>query len=341
MERTKVKVVLIEDSALMRIMVSEIIRKDEELSLVATAVNGKDGIQKILALKPDVVVTDMIMPDYDGVYVVKELMRSLARPVILLSSLDRNANEVFEALNAGAFDFIEKPSEQSSLSGYRLNALIKAAATSGGSALVQRTSNFFPHTFDQELLYDVVVIGSSTGGPGAVETVLDNLPKNLTVPVVVAQHMPAHFIQTFAERLDSKKILRVKIAEEGEYPEGGSVYLAAGTSNLQIVKATNGKIMFRYTDKLYKEFNFPSVDCLFESVAEACGARAIGVILTGMGRDGTEGLRKMSEAGSLTIGQDESSSVVYGMPKSAFEAGVITQVLNLKEIPGYVVSCLS
>ena len=181
----------------------------------------------------------------------------------------------------------------------------------------------------------------STGGPGAIESILENLPSNFSLPVVVAQHMPERFIETFAERLNSKKIFRVKIAEDQEALKPGVVYLAPGHCNLEIVRNESERYVFRYTSKTFKEFNFPSVDCLFQSVAETFSHRSIAVILTGMGKDGMKGMCQIRESGGYTIGQDESSSVVYGMPKAAFEAGAVRQVLKLSEIPGFVVSCLS
>lgn len=339
MQAEKIKVVLIEDSGLMRILISEIIRSDEMLSLLATAGNGKDGVDKIHALKPDVVVTDMVMPVYDGLYVVEQVMKGTRIPVILLSSLEREDQTIFEALNAGAFDFIAKPRDQNAQQ-YGLNTLIRAAA---GSRNVSRTvsKNCHPHTFTDNLQYDVVAIGSSTGGPGAIESILENLPKNFAVPVVVAQHMPEHFITTFAERLNSKNLLRVKIAEDGEILNGRTMYLAPGTSNLRVVREHDNRYMFRYTDRVFTEFNSPSVDCLLESVADAAGNRSIGVVLTGMGRDGSMGLRKIRYAGGLTIAQDESTSIVFGMPKAAQDAGAASHVLKLFEIPGFIVSCLS
>lgn len=346
MSAQKIKVILVDDSAFMRILISEILRSDPDVEIIATAKDGKEGVAKAMELKPDVVVTDILMPEYDGIYLVKELMQRGATPIILLSSLDRTDGHIFEALQAGAFDFIDKPGEQQRKreADYNLLNLIKEAAKKKGSARneIRKTSNSNAHTFSSQLLYDVVVIGASTGGPGAVEFILNNLPQNFAVPVVVAQHMPERFIVTFAERLNSKGVLKIKLAEKGETLKPGYVYLAPGDSNLRILRdnATREAI-FTNTSQRYKEFNFPSVDCLFESAAETFGERVIAVILTGMGRDGTSGLEKINGRGGYTIAQDESTSVVFGMPKSANDAGAIRQILKLPEMPSFIVSCLS
>jgi two-component system chemotaxis response regulator CheB len=273
-------------------------------------------------------------------------MNGPATPVILLSSLERKDEQIFEALKAGAFDFVEKPQarlDDDDGQPYALIPLIKAAAQSGRKTIQGSSSkNFNHHTFEKELPYDIVVIGSSTGGPSAIESILDNLPKNLAVPVVVAQHMPERFIETFAQRLNAKNILKVKIAEDGGTLDPGCVYLCPGHQNVRISRITSAAgPCFEFTSKRYREFNFPSVDCLFESVAETFAHKSVAVILTGMGKDGTEGIKKIKSAGGYTIAQDESSCVIFGMPKSAFDSGAIRQVLALPEIPGFIVSCLS
>jgi two-component system, chemotaxis family, protein-glutamate methylesterase/glutaminase len=343
--REKIRVILVEDSGFMRILISEMLRKDAALDLIATATNGKEGVEKAREMKPDVVVTDMVMPEYDGLYVVKELASGKPTPVILLSTLERSHQQVFEALQSGAFDFVDKPRdrfENNEGSQYSLIPLIKAAAQSRPVTVAPPVKNFSPHTFDDRLNYDIIVVGSSTGGPGAVEFILDNLPRNISVPIVIAQHMPERFIETFAERLNAKKIFNVRVAFAGEEPKPGYVYLAGGTQNLKLIKdPATDRFVFGYTGEQFKEFNHPSIDCLFESIAHTYGSRAIAIVLTGMGRDGTSGMLKIRQRGGYTIAQDESTSVVYGMPKAAAEAGAVTQVLKLHEIPGFVVSCLS
>lgn len=342
----KIRTLLIDDSAFMRKIISDLVQTDEQIELIGVAKNGKEGSEMALDLKPDVVITDMVMPDHDGLYVVNNLMTNLPVPIILLSSLEKSNNRIFEALEHGAFEFIDKPDEKvrKDLDNYPLLELIKLAANTDISLLKAKQlakQNSNQHAFDANALYRIVVIGASTGGPGAIETVITNLPSNLKIPVVVVQHMPARFLETFAERLNLMSPLQVKLARKGELLRGGTIYIAPGTSNLIVeTHAVTGQIQFNFTDKQFKEFNEPSIDCFFESVAEVYGKQSIGVVLTGMGKDGAEGLYKIKQAGGYTIAQDENSSVVYGMPKAAAESGAARQVVALKQIPGFIVSCL-
>jgi two-component system chemotaxis response regulator CheB len=346
MTSNKIRTLLIDDSAFMRKVIGDVINNDDSLELVGIAHGGRSGCEMALKLKPDVVITDMVMPDFDGMYVVKTLLKQGPMPIIILSSLDKGNTRIFEALQEGAFEFIDKPSDMESVreGKYRLAELVRAAARSDISVLKAKQldhQNSHAHTFKQTTNYDVVIIGASTGGPSAVESVVNNLPKNLNIPVIVVQHMPPRFLETFAVRLNENSPIPVKLARKGGSIKGGIIYLACGESNMRIENnITSGEPMFTFTKKVYKEYNSPSIDCLFESVASFYGARSIGVILTGMGRDGTMGLGKIKKAGGFTIAQDEKSSVVYGMPKSAFDEGTVKQVVRLNEIPGFIVSCL-
>jgi two-component system chemotaxis response regulator CheB len=300
----------------------------------------------IAELKPDVVITDMVMPDYDGLYVVNSVMEKMPVPVILLSSLEKTDSRIFDAIQLGAFEFIDKPTDLAEVLNrdYRLLALIKEASRTDitllkAKQLAQRNSHH--HSFDHTLNYEIIVIGASTGGPGAVESIINNLPSNLKIPVVIVQHMPPRFLETFAQRLHEQSKLPVRLARKGESVKGGIIYIAPGETNLRIESnLVTGAPMFTFTEKKYTEFNYPSVDCLFESAADTYGKSSIAVILTGMGRDGAVGLSKIKQKGGFTIAQDEESSVVYGMPKAAQESGAVRQVVSLKEIPGFIVSCL-
>jgi two-component system chemotaxis response regulator CheB len=343
---TRIRTVLIDDSAFMRKVIGDIIRTDESIDLVGIANNGLDGSNMALELKPDVVITDMVMPEYDGMYVVNSMMEKQPVPIIVLSSLEKNNVRIFDALQHGAFEFIDKPTDMSRflISDYKLLELIKEASRADIGLLKAKQlaqKNNHSHSFNEVLNYEIIVIGASTGGPGAVEHILTNLPKNLKIPVIVVQHMPARFLETFAQRLNEHSPLPIRLARKGEPIRGGVIYIAPGDANMRVEQnVVTGSLMITFTDKKYEEFNYPSVDCLFESVADKYGKQAIGVILTGMGRDGTRGLKKIKEAGGFTIAQDEESSVVYGMPKSALEDGAVQQVVSLKQIPGFIISCL-
>jgi two-component system, chemotaxis family, protein-glutamate methylesterase/glutaminase len=338
----KIKTLLIEDSGLMRILLSDHLRKDENITLLATAMNGLEGVEKAKALKPDVVITDMVMPQYDGLYVVQQLMREMPLPIILLSSLGREDRKIFDALREGAFDFIDKP-EGGHISDRfdRLTQMVREASLTDYLKLKQRATsqNKLTHTFEARLNYDIIAVGASTGGPGAVEFFINNLPSNLTIPVVIAQHMPERFIESFSRRISESTGMKVSIMQDGEALMTDHIYLAPGNTNMRIVLEGSSPIA-RCTQSSYKEFNYPSIDCIFESIARVYGGRAIGVILTGMGKDGSAGLLQIRKAGGLTVAQDETSSVVYGMPKAALEAGAVRYTVPLHEIPSFLISAL-
>ena len=343
----KIRTLLIEDSSLMRIMVSDILRGDPQIELTGTARNGKEGFEKTKALHPDVVITDMVMPGYDGLYAVNQIMKEVPTPIILLSSLEKTNPQIFDALGAGALDFVDKPQRSDGngfdVSSKRLRRLVKSAALIKPASLIARSvkRNTLQHSFSGSLNYDVIVIGASTGGPGAVELIVKNLPANLSIPVVIAQHMPERFLLSFAQRLNEYTPLQVKIAAAEERLQGGTVYIAPGRRNLKVVGSNKkGETKFGFTQRRFREFNEPSVDCLFSSAAAVFGDKVIGVLLSGMGRDGAEGMGDILSAGGYTVAQDEQSSVVFGMPRHASEIGVVKQVVSLKEIPGFLISCL-
>jgi two-component system, chemotaxis family, protein-glutamate methylesterase/glutaminase len=346
MTSNRIRTILIDDSAFMRKVISDIIQKDDSIELIGTANNGKQGCQMVMDLNPDVVITDMVMPDFDGVYLVSSVMEKKPIPIILLSSLDKTDSRIFDALQHGAFEFIDKPTDIDSvrIHDYRLLTLIKEASKTDISLLKAKQlakKNSHHHSFDGALNYAIIAIGASTGGPGAIEYIITNLPGNLRIPVVVVQHMPHRFIETFAQRLNEISPLPVQLGRKGESLKNGVIYITPGEANMRIeLSAMNGRPIFTFTDKRYTEFNNPSVDCLFESIAETYGRQSIGVILTGMGKDGAMGLKKIREKQGFTLAQDEVSSVVYGMPKAAFDTGATQNMINLKQIPGFIISCL-
>ncbi|WKN33665.1 chemotaxis-specific protein-glutamate methyltransferase CheB [Porifericola rhodea] len=346
MASQRINTVLIEDSGLMRILLADILRSDSDIALLSTAINGKDGVEKVKELKPDVVITDMVMPHFDGLHVVSELMKQHPVPVILLSSLEKTNPKIFDALSAGAFEFINK--EQvvalSKVGSFPLNELIKSAAKAESalfsSRMIRRNTN--AHSFSKDLPYQIIAIGASTGGPAAVEAIIRQMPDNLSIPIVIAQHMTEQFLPSFAQRLNKLSPLRIKIAERNETLEGGTIYIAPGHMNTKVVhNPITAKPTLAFTNKKFKEFNNPSVDCLLSSVAEVYREKAIGVILTGMGKDGTVGLEAIYKQNGYTIAQDSTSSVVFGMPKSAINKGVVNQVVKIREIGGFLMSCLS
>ncbi|WP_333821090.1 chemotaxis-specific protein-glutamate methyltransferase CheB [Ohtaekwangia sp.] len=342
MPGSRIKTLLIDDSGFMRIVLSDLLRKDETIDVVATACNGLEGVRKAKHLRPDVVITDMTMPEYDGLYVVQQLMKYLPLPIILLSSLERTNPKIFDALKEGAFDFVDKPKNEEVSEYYAsLTHMVHEAFLADSVKLRTRSiqSNTHKHSFAASLNYSIITIGASTGGPSAIELIVSNLPRNISIPIVIAQHMPPRFIESFAARLADSTGLMVSVARDGEHLQNNHIYLAPGDVNVRIASSGAGAVI-RYHHEVYKEFNCPSIDCLLESAAEAYGNRAIGVILTGMGRDGAAGLRKIREAGGLTITQDKDSSIVYGMPRAAVETGSSMYQVPLAEISNFIVSAL-
>lgn len=346
MPANRIRTLIVDDSALMRKLITDLISADTSIEIIGTAKDGKVGSDMALELKPDVVITDMVMPEFDGMYLVKSVMDKRPMPIIVLSSLDKTNSRIFDALQYGAFEFIDKPNGADGRNAFNdpLIKLIREASLTDTNLLKARQlthKNTHTHTFTQQLNYDIVVIGASTGGPGAVELIINNLPRNLQVPVVIGQHMPPRFLETFSERLNENSPLPVKLARRGEVLKAGVIYVANGESNTCVEKnMITGAPMITSTSRKFEEFNFPSIDCLFESVADTYAERSIGVILTGMGKDGMLGLSKIKSKGGYTIAQDEESSVVYGMPKAAYEFGAVKQIVPLTQISGFIVSCL-
>lgn len=338
----KIRTLLIEDSGFMRIVLTDLLRKENNIEVVGTAINGLDGVKKSRLLLPDIIVTDMIMPEYDGLYVVRQIMKERPIPIILLSGLGRADEKIFVALQEGAFDFVDKPAQKDIASGYAaLTTLIREASTArchdSHAAMLNRRKPE-PQTKGTSK-FDILALGASTGGPGAVEFIIKNLPAAMPLPVVIAQHMPARFIQSFAERLSGYTRLQVSVAVDGEYLLPNHVYLASGNANLRVSRSQGGPCAY-YVSDLYPQFNHPSIDCLFESIAGHYGVRALAVILTGMGKDGAKGLRNIKDGGGLTIAQDENSSVVYGMPKAAIEHSAAKHQIGLSEIPNFIIDSL-
>ncbi|MGM0579739.1 MAG: chemotaxis protein CheB [Bacteroidota bacterium] len=339
----KVKVLLIEDSGFMRIVLSDIIRKSNVLELVGSAKNGLIGVEIAEKVLPDVILTDMIMPDYDGLYVVKKVKeQGLDIPIILLSALEKASPKIFEALNEGAFDFMDKPTEDQIEKGYpELIQFIKEAAESNFS-IEQRElkkQNTFDHSFSDELNYKILVIGASTGGPGAVEYLLNNLPDNLAIPVLIIQHMPQRFIETFTERLKLSTGKKVIAAKEGTVIKPNYIYLAPTDFNSKLMNK-NGETEIVKDNRVFAAYNNPSIDSVIESVAVVYKDKAIACILTGMGKDGANALMKVKQNGGLTIAQNQESSVVYGMPKEAYESGAASYQIDLKNFPAFIISAL-
>lgn len=345
-KKKQIRVLVADDSALMRILINDIINTDPDIQVVGQANNGKTAYLLTQELKPDVVLMDVNMGEYDGIYGVIEIMEHCPTPIIILSSIGNvDMNPILQGLELGAIDYLNKPAKN------RVNMdevkhdlieKIKVASTINLEELLDKplAVNINEHSFDNATSYDCIVLGASTGGPRALERILTQLPKNLTIPVVIAQHMPASFVPAFASRLNQLTPLEVSVAKQGSILAAGHVYLASGDINLT-VECKRENYIFGATTQQFLAYNNPSIDALMLSIAEAYKGRAIGVLLTGMGKDGAIGLKAMKVAGSYTIAQSEASCIVYGMPKAAVQSDAVKQVVHLDEIAAFIVSCLA
>jgi len=347
MENSIIKIIIADDSGFMRLLVSDILSAYNTIEIIAKVSDGKEAYEKTCELKPDVVLLDLNMGSYDGLYATTKIMESCPTPIIILSaSGNTDMKEVMKALEAGAFDFLNKPVNSGNFRNIS-EALVKKIETASRVnkstlQIKQTTCNTDKHSFDSNLLYSVVVIGSSTGGPTAVEKVLTRLPENMPVPVLIAQHMPANFVHSFTKRLNELIPLNVVVGELNEYIKEGTVYIAPGDKNMIIKRNKhNGRVQIDFTNEKFKEFNNPSVDALMLSVADIYKSKCVGVILTGMGQDGLQGMKKINEANGYTIAQSKETCVVYGMPKAVVENKAAKSIVNIDEIGGFVVSCLS
>lgn len=331
-----IKVLVVDDSALMRALLSEIIQSDPELMLVGAAADAYAAKDLVNQYQPDVITLDVEMPRVDGLTFLDRLMKARPTPVVMVSSLtEEGADVTLRALEIGAVDFIAKPKIdiKQGLETYRQEIIEKIKLAAGAKIKkrqvdVQRPSGQKLNFRTSEKLF---AIGASTGGTEAIKDVLLQMP--LDAPgIVITQHMPAGFTKTFSERLDKLCGISVKEAEDGERILPGHAYIAPGDRHLKVVRS-GADYRIKLDDGPRVTGHKPSVDVLMSSVAEAAGSNVIAAILTGMGKDGALGMLHVQQHGGFTIAQDEQSCVVFGMPKEAIKAGAVQQVCSLQDIP--------
>ena len=350
----KIKVLIIDDSIVFRTILSKGIQVDNDIEVVATAVDPFDARDKILEFEPDVLTCDIEMPKMDGIKFIKQLLPQYPIPIIVVSSI---SNGVFEAMNAGAIDFIAKPDANSpeNVKSFimelvqKIKAASKAQILNQGEPLISNASvakGVIPevHAPQSELKqvarrHKLIGIGASTGGTEAIFAVLKKLPLGLP-GIVIVQHIPPMFSRMFAERLNNQTHFTCKEAQNGDLIENDHVYVAPGDKQMKVV-TKGGKLYISVFDGEKVNGHCPSVDVLFNSIAAELGDAAMGVILTGMGYDGAKGITLMRRKGAITLGQDEQSSVVYGMPKAAFMLNGITKQTSLELMSHYIVKYLS
>jgi two-component system chemotaxis response regulator CheB len=346
----QINVLVVDDSAVIRRLVSDVIESDPALAVIATAPNGRIALQKIEQLRPDVVTLDIEMPEMDGLATLRELRnRRIRTPVIMFSTLtERHATATLEALALGAADYVTKPANAGSASRAiervrdDLLPRVKAFARRAGSQTspvppiapsVPRRAPAVRRTNDAATRpVELVAIGASTGGPNALEAVFRALPVTIGVPVVVVQHMPPVFTKMLADRLTAKSAWHVHEAVDGMALEAGHAYIAPGDHHLTVSRASFGAGRAIVSSGPPENSCRPSVDVLFRSVAATRGAGGLGVVMTGMGQDGLRGAELLVEAGGEVFAQDEATSVVWGMPGYVARAGLATELVPLDSI---------
>lgn len=338
----KIRVLVVDDSIVFREAISRGVSNDPYIEVVGKAVDPYDARDKLLELNPDVMICDVQMPKLNGVEFIKRLLPQYKIPIIVVSSV---SNVVFDAMDAGAVDFLSKPdAKPNSFENFikELIGKVKGAVNanlSANLAQLKRTNMLkVPERSTVNVNNKVIAIGASTGGTEAIYNVLKELPT--TVPgIVIVQHIPPVFSKMFADRLNLQTQFNVKEAQTGDIIESGKVLIAPGDKHMRVKKAADKYIVETFQGNKING-HCPSVDVLFESVAKTVARNSIGIILTGMGHDGAVGLMSMRRSGARTVGQDEQSSVVYGMPKVAFDLGAVEKQLSISNIPGIICEML-
>ena len=352
-----VKVLIADDSAFMRASLSRMIESDKSLCVVGTAQTGLETLAQIGALHPDVVTLDIDMPGLNGLETLKRVMSEALHPaVIIVSALARQGAEAtLEALELGAFDCIAKQLSYASADVLKVqNELVGKIKAAAGPRLLapnrlDRTqlrpatahrASATTATAPSVTVPSIIAIGTSTGGPKALQDVLRALPADLPAGILIVQHMPVGFTGPLAKRLNELCPLDVREAEEGDLIVAGRVYLAPSGKHLTVRRRSSSEVALHLSLLPSNSLHIPSVDIMMSSVAECFGSAAMGIILTGMGADGALGMRAIFREGGLTLGQDQATCVVYGMPRSCAEMGVLSQTVPLPDIPLHILAAL-
>ncbi|OGT19958.1 MAG: chemotaxis response regulator protein-glutamate methylesterase [Gammaproteobacteria bacterium RBG_16_57_12] len=347
-----IRVLIVDDSRFFRKRITEILEADKELQVIDTAENGAEAVERVARHDIDVVVMDIEMPVMDGITAVRKIMAQNPVPILMFSSLTKEgAQATLDALDAGALDYLPKKFEDISKDSDEAKkilrtrvhdiakkaylARIRRKADATASAAVQRPQAVpgkapaGKATFPADIR--LVAIGTSTGGPAALQTVLTTLPANFPYPMILVQHMPGTFTGAFAQRLNQQCNIQIKEAENGDVLKPGCAYLAPGGKQMLLSKRGE-TLSLVIQDSVPGQTYKPCVDITFESVAKHLPGKVLGIILTGMGADGREGCRKLKQTGAVIWAQDEASSVIFGMPASVIEAGLADSVVSLTEV---------
>jgi two-component system chemotaxis response regulator CheB len=343
-----IRVVVVDDSPFVRRALGRMLGSAPDIEVVGMAVDGQDGLEKVRDLRPDVVTLDVKMPRMGGLEALQRIMLECPTAVLLLSSLTSDGGEVtLRGLELGAMDFVDKSSVQGHMNLLGLTDELLAKVRALASVPRARLGHAVepgpearpgrgPAGGDRA---EVVAIGTSTGGPPALQAIIPRLPAHLGAPLLVVQHMPPGFTRSLAERLDQRSRLRVREAEDGEVLKAGTVLVAPAGRHMK-VRRREGQTRIWLDEEPKAALHRPAIDVLMASVAKVFGRRALGVLLTGMGADGVEGLRAIRAAGGRTLAESEESAVIYGMPKAAVEAGVVDQTVTLARMADEIVAAV-
>ena len=337
----RIKTLVVDDSAYNRTVITQMLASDEGIEVVGTAVDGVDAVSKTLRLQPDVITLDLEMPNMDGFTFLRWLMNERPTPVLVLSSRS-DSRSVFRALELGAVDFLAKPEARisKSIENIQHDLLLKVHAVLNlEMAKVKSTIDLLareqvPAPARKEDAQrergpiEIIAIASSTGGPPALQAILTGLPPDLSAGIVIAQHMPAGFTRSFAERLNKLSPLMVREAAAGDRVEPGIVFIAPGGFHLLVKKDRSG-FLTELAPRSPGDKYVPSADRMMVSVAQACGAAVLGIVLTGMGKDGVEGVRAIKERRGQCLAESEETAVIFGMPQEAIRTGAVDKVLPL------------
>lgn len=336
----KIKVLVVDDSSLMRLFISDLLNSDEQIEVIGTATNGKEAHELCLELKPDVLVLDMVMADYDGLYATQKIMHDFPIPILVFSSFGKEGDEwVSEILEAGAYAFLPKPKSRLSpnIAEVRneLLTMIKRAAL----RLVRNNLDFptiqNPH-------YEAIVIGSSTGGTQIIEDLLLNLPPTLPIPIFIVQHTAkTEYLYSFAKRLNNWVKGIVTITEASEKVQAKHIYLVSVEKNLEISRLEQNKLYFQYSSRPQNNFYHPSINAWMQNLSEIYREKLIGILLTGMGNDGTEGMKTIQKNGGLTIAQKPETCLARSMPDHAIIANAVQHILKPTHLANFLLDELT
>lgn len=343
-----IRVLIVDDSAFMRTALTHMIASEAGLEVVATASSGSEALEKIAFHDPDVVTLDVQMPGLDGLGTLRCIMQRFPRPVIMVSAVaEKDAEVTFNALTAGAFDYVPKQMSDASLDITHIRSDLIDKIQAAFAARRRRvacnirapgqSAGFGSEEIMSPIAPAVVAIGVSTGGPKALVEILPRFPRDFPVPILIVQHMPEGFTGPFAQRLNTLCAISVHEACAGELIQPATAYIAPAGLHMRVEhRVSDSRPTILLDPQPESALHIPSVDVLMESVATVYGTGALGVIMTGMGCDGVEGMTAIYHAGGLTIGQDEDTCTVYGMPRACAELGVLARIVPLGDIPGQI-----